>query len=40
MPQEEISPEKQLAREVGQIIATRRKTMKFTQGELAEGTDI
>ncbi|MBR7799143.1 helix-turn-helix domain-containing protein [Undibacterium fentianense] len=40
MPQEEISPEKQLAREVGQIIATRRKAMKFTQAELAERMEI
>lgn len=40
MPQEKISPEKQLAREVGQIIATRRKAMKFTQSKLAELMEI
>ncbi|MBC3861772.1 helix-turn-helix transcriptional regulator [Undibacterium jejuense] len=40
MPQEEISPEKQLAREVGGIIAIRRKAKGWTQAQLAEHMDI
>jgi transcriptional regulator with XRE-family HTH domain len=40
MQQEEISPEKQLAREVGGIIAIRRKAKGLTQAQLAEQMDI
>jgi len=40
MQQEEISPEKQLAREVGGIIAFRRKAKGLTQAQLAEQMDI
>lgn len=40
MQQEEISPEKQLAREVGGIIAIRRKAKGLTQAQLAERMDI
>ena len=40
MQQEEISPEKQLAREVGGIIAIRRKAKGWTQAQLAERMDI
>ncbi|MBY0385106.1 helix-turn-helix domain-containing protein [bacterium] len=40
MQQEEISPEKQLAREVGGIIAIRRKAKGWTQAQLAEHMDI
>ena len=40
MPQEEISPEKQLAREVGSIIAMRRKAKGLTQAQLAEYMEI
>lgn len=40
MPQEEISPEKQLAREVGGIIAIRRKAKGLTQAQLAEHMEI
>ena len=40
MQQEEISPEKQLAREVGGIIAFRRKAKGLTQAQLAEYMDI
>lgn len=40
MPQEEISPEKQLAREVGGIIAIRRKAKRLTQAQLAEHMEI
>lgn len=40
MQQEEISPEKQLAREVGGIIAFRRKAKGLTQAQLAERMDI
>ena len=40
MQQEEISPEKQLAREVGGIIAIRRKAKGLTQAQLAEYMDI
>jgi transcriptional regulator with XRE-family HTH domain len=40
MHQEEISPEKQLAREVGGIIAFRRKAKGLTQAQLAEQMDI
>lgn len=40
MRQNEISPEKQLAREVGQIIAIRRKAKGLTQAQLAEHMGI
>ncbi|MFZ6755527.1 helix-turn-helix domain-containing protein [Undibacterium sp. Dicai25W] len=40
MQQEEISPEKQLAREVGGIIAIRRKAKAWTQANLAEHIGI
>ncbi|MFZ6845534.1 helix-turn-helix domain-containing protein [Undibacterium sp. RuTC16W] len=40
MQQEEISPEKRLAREVGGIIAIRRKAKGLTQAQLAEYMDI
>jgi transcriptional regulator with XRE-family HTH domain len=40
MQQEEISPEKQLAREVGGIIAIRRKAKGLTQAQLAEQMEI
>lgn len=40
MPQEEISPEKQLAREVGRIIASRRKAKGLTRAQLAEHMEI
>lgn len=40
MQQEEISPEKQLAREVGGIIAIRRKAKGLTQAQLAEHMEI
>lgn len=40
MQQEEISPEKQLAREVGGIIAMRRKAKGWTQAQLAEHMEI
>jgi len=40
MQQYEISPEKQLAREVGAIIAIRRKARGLTQAQLAEQMEI
>ena len=40
MQQEEISPEKQLALEVGGIIAIRRKAKGWTQAQLAERMDV
>jgi len=40
MPQEEKNSEKQLAREVGGIIAIRRKAKGWTQAQLAEHMDI
>ena len=40
MQQEVINPEKQLAREVGGIIAIRRKAKGLTQAQLAEYMDI
>ena len=40
MRQKEINPEKQLAREVGGIIAIRRKAKGLTQAQLAEYMDI
>ncbi|MDO8653307.1 MAG: helix-turn-helix transcriptional regulator [Undibacterium sp.] len=40
MRQKELSSEKQLAREVGGIIAIRRKAKGLTQAQLAEQMDI
>ena len=40
MRQKEISPEKQLAREVGGVIAIRRKAKGLTQAQLAEQMNI